>query len=129
MTAPGCSDPAPGSAATSDSCGGVLLREDQNQRLGLPLFLCYGITRRGGGRIMQSTVMRRAPLERLSIRAALAVGIAVTLGLWLFTGYTFTRRIDEVERRSTEVAARYTRAQELLSDVRTQVMLSSVREQ
>ena len=76
---------------------------------------------------MQSTVMRRAPLERLSIRAALAFGIAVTLGLWLFTGYTFTRRIDEVERRSTEVAARYTRAQELLSDVRTQVMLSSVR--
>lgn len=70
---------------------------------------------------------RRAPLERLSIRAALALGIAVTLGLWLFTSYTFTRRIDDVQRQAAAVASRYTRAQELLSTVRAQVLVSSVR--
>lgn len=57
----------------------------------------------------------------------MALGIAVTLGLWLFTGYTFTRRIDDVERQAAAVAARYTRAQELLGTVRTQILLSSVR--
>jgi signal transduction histidine kinase len=76
---------------------------------------------------MIATVMKRGPLERFSIRAALALGIAVTLGLWLVTGYTFGRRIDEVERESTAVAARYMRAQELLATVRTQILLSSVR--
>ena len=71
--------------------------------------------------------MKRIHLERLSVRAALAVGFCVTLGLWLYTGYAFTRRIDAVQRDAVEVAARYTRAQELLSTVRAQVLLSSVR--
>lgn len=69
----------------------------------------------------------RAPLERLSIRAALALGMIVTLGLWLFTSYTFTRRIDEVQRQAAAVASRYTRAQELLSTVRARVLVGSVR--
>jgi signal transduction histidine kinase len=71
--------------------------------------------------------MSRSPIERLSMRAALVVGIAVTLGLWLFTGYTFARRMEDVERQAANVAARYIRAQELLSTVRAQVLLSSVR--
>lgn len=71
--------------------------------------------------------MKRAQLERLSIRTALAIGFCVTLGLWLYTGYTFTQRIDTVQREAAEVAGRYTRAQELLSTVRAQVLLSSVR--
>ncbi len=71
--------------------------------------------------------MKRAQIERLSVRAALALGFCVTLGLWLYTGYAFTRRIEAVQRDAAEVAARYTRAQELLSTVRTQVLLSSVR--
>jgi signal transduction histidine kinase len=57
----------------------------------------------------------------------MALGIAVTLGLWLFTGYTFTNRIDAVEREAAIVSERYTRAQELLATVRAQVLLSSVR--
>jgi len=72
-------------------------------------------------------IVMRAPLERLSIRAAMALGVAITLGLWLFTGYTFTRRIAVVEREAALVGARYTRAQELLTTVRTQILLSSVR--
>lgn len=71
--------------------------------------------------------MKSAAIERLSIRAALALGFCVTLGLWLYTGYDFTRRIAEVERDAAAVAARYTKAQELLSNVRPQVLLSSVR--
>ncbi|HET9705665.1 MAG TPA: hypothetical protein VFP85_16610, partial [Vicinamibacterales bacterium] len=62
--------------------------------------------------------MKRAQIERLSIRTALAIGFCVTLGLWLYTGYAFTQRIDIVQREATDVAARYTRAQELLSTVR-----------
>ena len=50
-----------------------------------------------------------------------------TLGLWLFTSYTFTRRIDEVQRQAAAVASRYTRAQELLATVRARVLVSSVR--
>ena len=71
--------------------------------------------------------MKRAQLERLSVRTALAIGFCVTLGLWLYTGYAFTRRIDTVRSDAAGVAARYTRAQELLSTVRAQVLLSSVR--
>jgi signal transduction histidine kinase len=71
--------------------------------------------------------MKRAQIERLSIRTALAIGFCVTLGLWLYTGYAFTRRIDTVQRQAADVASRYTRAQELLSTVRAQVLLSSVR--
>jgi signal transduction histidine kinase len=66
-------------------------------------------------------------LERVSVRAALAIGFTVTLGLWLYTGWEFTDRIDRVRSDATEVAGRYNRAQELLSSVRAQVLLSSVR--
>jgi signal transduction histidine kinase len=65
-------------------------------------------------------------LERLSFRAALAIGFGVTLGLWLYTGYAFDQRIARVRREGDEVSARYARAQELLSTVRSQVMLSAV---
>lgn len=76
---------------------------------------------------MRPTPMPSAPIERLSIRAAVALGLAVILGLWLFTGYTFARRMDEVERRASDVAARYTRAQEMLATVRALVLVNSVR--
>lgn len=71
--------------------------------------------------------MKRIQLERLSVRTALALGFCVTLGLWLYTGYAFTSRIETVRRDAAEVASRYLRAQELLSTVRAQVLLSSVR--
>ena len=71
--------------------------------------------------------MKGIQLERLSMRTALAIGFGVTLGLWLYTGYSFTQRIDTLQREAAEGAARYTRAQDLLSTVRAQVLLSSVR--
>ncbi len=71
--------------------------------------------------------MSNAPIERLSIRASLVIGVLVTLALWLYTGYSFTRRLDDVERQAAAVAARYLRAQELLTTVRAQVLIASVR--
>lgn len=71
--------------------------------------------------------MKRAQLERLSVRIALGIGFCVTLGLWLYTGYAFNQRITAVQQDAAAVAARYMRAQELLSTVRAQVLLISVR--
>jgi signal transduction histidine kinase len=67
-----------------------------------------------------------ATLERFTFRAALVLGFGVTLGLWLYTGVTFDQRIATVRREADEISSRYTRAQELLSTVRAQVLLSAV---
>lgn len=71
--------------------------------------------------------MPQPQIERWSFRAALALGFCVTMGLWLYTGYAFAARIEVVQRDAAAVASRYTRAQELLSTVRTQVLLTSVQ--
>jgi signal transduction histidine kinase len=71
--------------------------------------------------------MKRGERERISVRIALAVGFLGTLGLWMYTNYAFTLRIETVQRDAAQVAARYSSAQELLATVRSQVMLSSVR--
>ncbi|HYE87180.1 MAG TPA: ATP-binding protein [Vicinamibacterales bacterium] len=71
--------------------------------------------------------MTNSQIERWSFRAALALGFCGTLGLWLYTGYAFTQRIETVRREAEQVAERYTTAQELLSSVRAQVLLSSLR--
>lgn len=68
-----------------------------------------------------------APLrERLTIRASLALGVFVTLALGVYTGYTFTRRFADAEQQAADVATRYLRAQELLTSVRTQMLVASV---
>jgi signal transduction histidine kinase len=67
-----------------------------------------------------------APYERLTFRAALVIGFGVTLGLWLYTGVSFDRRITGVRREAEAISTRYTRAQELLSTIRAQVLLSAV---
>lgn len=72
-------------------------------------------------------LVKRVQIERASFRAALAIGFCATLGLWLYTGYAFANQIGTVQQRASEVAGRYTRAQELLSTVRAQVLISSVR--
>ena len=71
--------------------------------------------------------MKQARFERLSIRTALAIGSCVTLGLWFYTGVTFTRRIESLRLEAADVASRYMIAQESLSTVRAMVLLSSVR--
>jgi signal transduction histidine kinase len=65
-------------------------------------------------------------LQGLTIRAALLLGFGVTCGLWLFASLYFTRRMADVERQAVAINDRYLRAQELLSTIRTQVLLGSV---
>jgi signal transduction histidine kinase len=69
--------------------------------------------------------MERDHLGR-PIRAALFLGFGLIVGIWLFAGYYFTRRIADVERQAAAINARYMHAQELLSTVRAQVLLGSV---
>jgi signal transduction histidine kinase len=61
-----------------------------------------------------------------TIKAALLLGFGLTLGIWLFAGYSFTKRIGDVESGSGAINARYMQAQELLSSARAQVLLESV---
>jgi signal transduction histidine kinase len=68
----------------------------------------------------------RGRIGGLSITAALAVGFALTLTLWLFTGYDFASRIAEAERDAALITQRYMRAQEALVTIRSEVLLGSV---
>jgi signal transduction histidine kinase len=61
-----------------------------------------------------------------SVRAAVVVGFGLTLGIWVVTGYYFTKRITDLERRSAEINGRYLRAQELLTMARGQVLIATV---
>ena len=66
------------------------------------------------------------PVRRLTIKAALLLGSGLTVGLWIVAGYQFTRRMAEVQRDATAINRRYMNAQELLSTVRTQLLIGSV---
>lgn len=61
-----------------------------------------------------------------TIKVALLLGFGLTLGLWLFTGYDISRRMAALQQDVAALNARYTRAQDLLSTVRAQVLLGSV---
>jgi signal transduction histidine kinase len=65
-------------------------------------------------------------LHGLTMKAALVLGFSLTLGVWLFTGYDISRRMSTLQDEIAGLNARYTRAQDLLSTVRAQVLLGSV---
>ena len=67
-----------------------------------------------------------AVFSPLTIKAALVLGIVLIGGIWLFAGYYFTGRMAELEQRSTAIHVRYTRAQDLLTEVRGHVLMGSV---
>jgi signal transduction histidine kinase len=60
------------------------------------------------------------------MRAAVFAGFGLVAGIWFFAGYYFTGKMAELEERSTAINARYTRAQDLLTTVRGQVLMGSV---
>jgi signal transduction histidine kinase len=60
------------------------------------------------------------------VRTILLVGFGLTFGIWVLTGVYFSRRISEIESRAATVNGRYVQAQELLSTVRSQILLVSV---
>ncbi|MBI4265636.1 MAG: sensor histidine kinase [Acidobacteria bacterium] len=69
---------------------------------------------------------QRLPLQGLTITAALVLGFGLTLGLWMFAGYDFARRVAEVERNAAAINSRYMEAQDALSTIRGEVLLGSV---
>jgi len=63
----------------------------------------------------------------LSIRAAVFLGFGLVLGLWLFAWYAMSLRIAETQRRTADINARFSTAQETLSEVRMQVLVGAVQ--
>lgn len=64
--------------------------------------------------------------RRLTIRAVLLLGFGLTLALWVFSGYYLASHVADVRQQSERISRRYMRAQELLSTVRTQVLIAAV---
>ncbi len=65
-------------------------------------------------------------IDRPTIKAALLLGFGLTLGLWLWAGYDFIRRMSVVQSEAAAISLRYMQAQELLANVRPQVLTISV---
>jgi signal transduction histidine kinase len=61
-----------------------------------------------------------------TLRTTVFIGFGLVAGIWVFAGYYFTGRMAELEKRSTDINARYTRAQDLLTTVRGHVLMGSV---
>lgn len=70
--------------------------------------------------------MDRTHAERISARMVIFIGFAITSGLWTYAGYAVTQQIRDVKNDAAAVTARYDQGQQLLTTVRTQVLLSSV---
>jgi signal transduction histidine kinase len=61
-----------------------------------------------------------------TIKVALCLGLAMICVTWVSAGYYFTRRMAELRTRATGISERYMRGQELLTTVRSQVLVGSV---
>ena len=68
----------------------------------------------------------RMKLSRLTTRSALFLGFGLTVAVWAVTGIRLVAGLSSTERQAAAINRRYTRAQELLSGVRAQVLLASV---
>jgi signal transduction histidine kinase len=80
------------------------------------------LSRSTSPRIVRWVAMLPGP----TIKAALFVGFALICATWLFAGYYFTRRMADLQTRATSIGERYMRGQELLTTVRSQVLVGSV---
>jgi signal transduction histidine kinase len=58
--------------------------------------------------------------------SVLPAGFLVILAVWLASTLYFTRRLSETQERSAAIHARYTRGQELLFAIRSQVLVGSI---
>lgn len=70
--------------------------------------------------------MKRDPLRGVTIKAVVLLGFALSATLWAISAYSLARRIAEGESRAAAVSERYRHAQDLLTNVRAQVLLGSV---
>jgi signal transduction histidine kinase len=65
-------------------------------------------------------------LKGLTIKAAVFLGFALTVAVWAWSGYQQARQIAELEEESRAISERYKGGQQLLSTVRTQLLVGSV---
>jgi signal transduction histidine kinase len=75
---------------------------------------------------VERTVPTSARQVRSTIRGALVAGFAVVFALWVFSGYELVRSLRDVERRVGEVHRSVMRGEQVLSTVRTSVLLGSI---
>src|SRR5687767_12254584 len=61
-----------------------------------------------------------------SVRVALLAGFAVVFALWLLWGYQLVRSLEEIERNLSTSHQSYVRGDEILSRIRTNVLLGSI---
>jgi signal transduction histidine kinase len=69
---------------------------------------------------------RGRSLKGLTIKAAVFLGFALTVAVWAWSGYQQARQIAELEEESRAISERYKGGQQLLSTVRTQLLVGSV---
>lgn len=65
-------------------------------------------------------------VKGLTIKAAVLLGFALTVAIWGWSGYHLTRQIADVEEQALRISRRYKSGQDLLSTVRTQLLVGSV---
>jgi signal transduction histidine kinase len=70
--------------------------------------------------------MTHAPPRGIRIKTVVLLAFALLVALWALSSFNLTRRIANTEGGASDISGRYTHAQDLLSDVRTQVLLGSV---
>jgi signal transduction histidine kinase len=61
-----------------------------------------------------------------TVNAALLLGFLVIFAVWLASTSYFTRRLDDAQERSAAMQGRHARGQELLFEIRSQVLLGSI---
>jgi signal transduction histidine kinase len=74
----------------------------------------------------RSDVLEPPALADARLKATTWIGLGLTVGVWLFAGAYFGRRIGALEIEASTMSARYVRSQQLLTSARTQVLLSSM---
>jgi signal transduction histidine kinase len=63
---------------------------------------------------------------RLTVRSLLFVGFGSILVLWIMSGVDLVGRLIDANQRTTAINARLTRAEDLISAIRSEVLLASV---
>src|SRR5687768_12574868 len=63
--------------------------------------------------------------RRVGVLTVLAAGFAVVFGLWLLWGYQLVLSLRQMERNLSGVHDSYVRGEEILTKVRTNVLLGS----
>ena len=56
----------------------------------------------------------------------LPLGFGIVLVLWVASSYDFTRRLEDVEQRTTAITGRFVQSERLLSSIQVQLLLGSL---